>query len=185
MSSLLKYKGYEGTADIDHEDDVCFGKILFIDDLVTYKAATPKQLRAEFEAAVDDYIETCRELGREPKRPFNGQFNVRISPDQHKALARCAQVEKVSLNAVVARALDAYLASPKTRRAPRRDAAFASATSSAVLVGHTFLPAAFQTDLRTAPHDPVQSKLLETVSTFDRTSNMFFLPPDVSRRNDH
>ena len=34
---------------------VCRGKILFIDDLVTYEAASPATLQKEFEAAVDDY----------------------------------------------------------------------------------------------------------------------------------
>ena len=36
---------------------VCRGKILFIDDLVTYEAASPAKLQKEFEAAVDDYLE--------------------------------------------------------------------------------------------------------------------------------
>ncbi len=59
---VLKYKDYEGTAELDMERKVCRGKILFIDDLVTYEADTPAKLQHEFEAAVDDYIETCSSL---------------------------------------------------------------------------------------------------------------------------
>ena len=57
--SILKYKEYEGTVEVDMDKLVCRGKILFIDDLVTYVAPAPDTIQAEFEAAVEDYIETC------------------------------------------------------------------------------------------------------------------------------
>lgn len=106
---ILKYKDYEGTAELDMGRQVCRGKILFIDDLVTYEAGTPAELKNEFEAAVDDYIETCSDLGREPQKPLKGQFNVRISPALHKAAALRALTDNVSLNEVVVRALDAFI----------------------------------------------------------------------------
>ena len=105
----LKYKGYEGTAEVDIDRGVCRGKILFIDDLVTYEAESPKQIKSEFEAAVEDYLETCRELGRDPKRPCSGQFNVRIDPELHKGAILRGVRDGVSLNKVVARAVEAYL----------------------------------------------------------------------------
>lgn len=106
---ILKYKGYEGTADLDMERKVCRGKVLFINDLVTYQAASPADLQAEFESAVNDYIDTCAVLGREPQRPLQGVFQVRVSPELHKAAAIRATVDKVKLNDVVVRALDAFL----------------------------------------------------------------------------
>ena len=106
---ILKYKDYEGTAEVDMARRVCRGKILFIDDLVTYEAASPAELQAEFEAAVDDYIATCSTLAREPQKPLKGVFNVRISPALHKASALRALTENVSLNDVVVRALDAFV----------------------------------------------------------------------------
>ncbi len=59
------------------DQGVCRGKILFIKDLVAYEAEPPAKLKKEFEAAVDDYIETCRQLGRVPQEPLRGQFNTR------------------------------------------------------------------------------------------------------------
>ena len=44
MATTRPYKGYEGTADMDMERQVCRGRILFIDDLVTYEAASPAAL---------------------------------------------------------------------------------------------------------------------------------------------
>ncbi len=106
---ILKYKDYEGTAELDMARRICRGKILFIDDLVTYEAASPAELQTEFEAAVDDYIETCTTLGREPQKPLRGQFNVRIPPALHKAAALRALADNVSLNDVAVRALNAFV----------------------------------------------------------------------------
>lgn len=106
---ILAYKGYEGSAELDMERQVCRGRLLFVDDLVTYEAPTPAGLRREFEAAVDDYLATCRDLGRSPKKPLKGQFNVRIPPQLHEAAVRRAFADDVKLNEVVVRALTAYI----------------------------------------------------------------------------
>ena len=106
---ILKYKEYEGTAELDMDRFVCRGKILFINDLVIYEANTPAELQHAFEAAVDDYLETCAELEREPQKPLKGVFNVRISPELHKKCTLRAKIDGVYLNDVVARALTAYV----------------------------------------------------------------------------
>lgn len=105
----ISYRDYEGTCEIDVEEGVCHGKLLFIDDLITYESETPKQLIKEFEAAVDDYIQTCNELGIEAKKPLKGQFNVRITPELHKALVLRSHDDNVSLNEVVKRSIESYL----------------------------------------------------------------------------
>ena len=107
--NILKYKDYEGTAEIDMDRQVCRGKVLFINDLVTYETATPKELQNEFEAAVDDYIETCDMLGRAAQKPLKGQFNVRIPPALHKTASLRAVQDGGSLNDVVVKSLNAYL----------------------------------------------------------------------------
>lgn len=106
---ILKYKEYEGTAELDMTRGLCRGKVLFIDDLVTYETDSPRELQREFELAVDDYIATCTTLGKEPQRPFRGLFNVRIPPELHRAAALRATSDTVSLNDVVVRALDGFL----------------------------------------------------------------------------
>ena len=106
---ILKYKDYEGTTELDMTRNICRGKVLFIDDLVTYESAFPAELQKEFEAAVEDYLQTCAAVGKEPQRPFRGLFNVRVTPTLHRAATLRAVVDGVSLNDVVVRALDAFL----------------------------------------------------------------------------
>jgi predicted HicB family RNase H-like nuclease len=94
----MNYKGYIGTAEISEADDCLHGKLAHISDLVTYQAATPKQLTAAFEEAVDDYLETCAELEKEPDKPFKGSFNVRTTPETHRKAANLADMTGVKLN---------------------------------------------------------------------------------------
>lgn len=107
--NILKYKGYEGSVELDLEGGVCRGKILFVRDLVTFQSVSIAEIQQEFEAAVDDYLDTCLALGREPEVPLKGQFNVRIPPALHKAAVLRAVSDNSSLNDVVVRALDAFV----------------------------------------------------------------------------
>lgn len=106
---ILYHKGYEGTAELDMSSLTCHGKVLFINDLVTYQADSPRDLEKEFMAAVDDYLETCQELGKEAQKPSKGLFQVRVSPELHRMAILRGMKDGVTLNVVVGRAMDAYL----------------------------------------------------------------------------
>lgn len=107
--NILKYKSFDGSAEVDMDRKECHGKVLYIDDVVTYRAKDPSALEVEFKLAVDDYIETCSEIGKEPQKPCRGLFNVRVSPELHRAAIERAVRDGVTLNTVVGRALDSYL----------------------------------------------------------------------------
>jgi len=109
VSNVLEYNGYTGSIEASIEDRCLFGKILFISDLVTYEAETVSDLEAEFIAAVDDYLLTCKEAGTDPQRPFKGSFNVRISPELHRKAAIEATKENISLNELTSKAINAYV----------------------------------------------------------------------------
>ena len=66
----LTYKSFIGSAEIDVEAGICFGQILFINDLISYQSDTPRDLQSEFEAAVEDYLETCDAISKEPEQSF-------------------------------------------------------------------------------------------------------------------
>ena len=103
--TTVNYKGYEGSVEIDLERNVCRGKILFINDLVTYEASDIKDIQKSFEEAVDDYLETCIQLGRNPNKAYKGSFNVRITPDMHRQAAMSAYRKGLSLNEYVGMAI--------------------------------------------------------------------------------
>jgi len=92
------YKGY--AARIEYSDeDVCFvGHIAGIKDVVGFHGDSVKDLRAAFQEAVDDYLETCESLGRAPQKPYSGKLMLRIPPEVHARAAMMAEAHGKSLN---------------------------------------------------------------------------------------
>lgn len=109
MGNILEYKGYHTRIVFDSESKTLHGKIEGISDLVDFECASPKDAEEEFHAAVDDYIEFCKEVGRSPEKEYKGTFNVRISPELHKRIAQCAFKDDCSLNAEVEKAIIAFI----------------------------------------------------------------------------
>lgn len=105
----IKYNGYCGSIVVDLEGGIMHGKILHIRDLVTFEAESVDKLKGEFKAAVDDYLDTCTELNKDPGKPYTGSFNVRIGPELHRGLAILAANQGKKLNQVVLEAVRAKL----------------------------------------------------------------------------
>tara|TARA_B100002003_G_scaffold189273_2_gene178050 strand:+ start:4904 stop:5440 length:537 start_codon:yes stop_codon:yes gene_type:complete len=109
-SQVMKYKDQIGSVEFDFDDNCLHGQLLHISDLVTYEAETVEGLKREFEAAVDDYLETCEQLGVEANKPFKGSFNIRIGPELHKKIAFKASELSISVNDAVTRAVSDFVA---------------------------------------------------------------------------
>ncbi len=109
MKEVLKYKGYEGSIEFDTDDEILFGKILFINDLVLYEGNTIAELKKDFKLAVDDYIETCRAIDKVPQKSYSGTFNIRIGNEAHHILAQEAELHDVTLNSYIKEILDDYI----------------------------------------------------------------------------
>lgn len=99
--NVLCYKGYYTRPEYKAEDQIIYGKILGIDDLIDFYADTAKEVEHEFHKAVDDYLEFCEEIGKEPQKAYSGSFNVRISKELHRDATICAQANNMTLNAFV------------------------------------------------------------------------------------
>lgn len=110
MTTLLQYKGYLGSVEVDVDEGFAYGRLMFIKDVVSYRSDAIKGIRAAFQAAVDDYLATCAELGDAPDTPCKGTFNVRLGPDLHHAAAISSARVGVSLNEWVKQACEMRLA---------------------------------------------------------------------------
>ena len=65
IGEFKEYKVYTGSIEYSMNDQVYFGKLLNIKDLVNYEADNIIDLENQFHEAVDDYIEFKKEIGRE------------------------------------------------------------------------------------------------------------------------
>ncbi len=105
MNKVLEYKGYFGSVEVSLEDNVIYGKLLHINDLITFEADNVGELEKAFKEAVDDYLAYCTQVEKEPEKPFKGSFNVRISPENHKKAVAQATRMGISLNQFVETAI--------------------------------------------------------------------------------
>jgi len=110
MANTLEYNGYIGSVEYSSEDRCFWGKLEMIDDLVTFEASSVDELEANFQSSVNEYIETCQMLGREPQKVYKGVFNVRIPPKLHQEAYKKALSMGISLNALVQQSLSHELA---------------------------------------------------------------------------
>lgn len=66
-ANAMTYGGY--AVRIEYDDDCLFvGRLAGIRDRVGFHGETVEALRADFYEAVDDYVETCARVGKEPQR---------------------------------------------------------------------------------------------------------------------
>jgi predicted HicB family RNase H-like nuclease len=83
MKDVMEYKGYIGSVHFVADDEIFFGKIEAINDLIMFEGQSVQELKKAFYGAVDDYLATCQKMGREPNKTFKGSFNVRIGRELH------------------------------------------------------------------------------------------------------
>ena len=101
MRDSLSYKGYVGSVHFNADDEVFYGKIVGVDDLVTFEGTTVAELAASFRDAVEDYVALCRSIGKPARKSYKGSFNVRIPASLHRRVAEQATVRGIPLNRLV------------------------------------------------------------------------------------
>ncbi len=98
----LKYNGYTGTVEYSEEDNCLFGKVIGMSkNIITYEGKTIEELKKDFEAGIDLYLESCNERGIKPQKPYSGSLNIRIPSEVHSQLAQKAQSTGRSINAII------------------------------------------------------------------------------------
>ena len=95
--NTMTFKGYSARIQYDEQDEIFFGRLMGINDGVSFHADNTAELKAAFHEAVEDYIETCAKVGKKPEKPFSGQIMVRVDPAVHAGAALAAQLAGKSL----------------------------------------------------------------------------------------
>jgi predicted HicB family RNase H-like nuclease len=104
--TMMTHDGYVATIDLDEEAGLFHGEVINTRDVLTFQGRTIDELNAAFADTIADYIDWCRERGKEPERPYSGNFTVRISPELHRRVAAAAARSGKSVNAFVAETLE-------------------------------------------------------------------------------
>lgn len=106
MNSMLEYKGYHATIEYDAEDEIFVGEVFGIADMLCFHGTSIEELKRMFQQSIENYLELCAQVGKEPEKEFKGTFNVRITPELHKKAALAAASQKITLNQYVMKAIE-------------------------------------------------------------------------------
>lgn len=110
MSNVMNYKGYSARVEYDDDDGIFFGQVAGIRDGVGFHADSVEGLREAFHEAVDDYLETCAKIGKEPAKSYSGKVMLRLDPAMHAKLAMTAELTGKSINQLGEEAIEKILA---------------------------------------------------------------------------
>ncbi|QBB72216.1 type II toxin-antitoxin system HicB family antitoxin [Pseudolysobacter antarcticus] len=107
MNNTMSYKSYTASMSFDAEDKIIVGRVLDIDDIISFHGESVTEFETNFRMVVDDYISACEKLGAAPEKPASGKLMLRVAPNVHAAALKAAARSGVSLNKWAEQALSA------------------------------------------------------------------------------
>ena len=96
--NVMTYKGYAARIEYSDEDQLLIGHVAGIRDVIGFHGESVAELREAFEEAVDDYLQTCARLGREPQKTYSGKLSLSLEPALHANVAAKAELANKSIN---------------------------------------------------------------------------------------
>ncbi len=94
----MTYRGYAAQMDFDTEDKIIVGRVVDIDDIITFHGTSVAEFESAFKAAVDGYIHACEQLGQTADKPASGRLMLRVNPAVHAAAVKASARSGQSLN---------------------------------------------------------------------------------------
>lgn len=110
MNGMMEYRGYHAKVEYSPEDETFVGQVFGVADTLVFDGRSIEELQTMFHSSIDDYLELCREIGKEPDREYRGTFNVRVPAELHREAALAAESRAISLNQFVTEALRRHVA---------------------------------------------------------------------------
>lgn len=101
----LTYKGFSAKVEYSDEDACYVGHINGISDIIGFHGENEEELRENFQDTIDNYLECCADMGKEPQKQCSGKILLRLPPEIHARAIALAKAQGVSLNKFLANAV--------------------------------------------------------------------------------
>jgi predicted HicB family RNase H-like nuclease len=98
MNNTISYKGFTAKIEFSADDNVFFGRILGVDDIVTFHGETVKELKAAMKETMDFYLAVCKKSGKQAKKQYSGKVMLRLPGQLHAKIAEVAESSGKSIN---------------------------------------------------------------------------------------
>ena len=69
MTNSMTYKGYTASMMLKIEDKIIVGRVLDIDDIISFHGASISEFETNFHSAIEGYLAAAKELDSAPERP--------------------------------------------------------------------------------------------------------------------
>ena len=106
MKNTLFYKGFTARIEFDPDDNLFFGRVLGVQDIIGFHGETVTELATDFHNAINHYLDVCLQRGEKPQKNYSGKLTLRISPGIHANIAAAAAHTGKSINKWVAETLE-------------------------------------------------------------------------------
>lgn len=73
MIDSMHYKGYTASMVFDPEDQIIVGRILGVDDNISFHGESVVEFESRFHAAIEDYLAASKELGSATEKPASAK----------------------------------------------------------------------------------------------------------------
>ena len=103
---MMEYKGYRASVTFDDGAGGFFGTVVDTRDVMTFEGDSVEQLRREFKFSVDDYLNACREWGRDPDKPYSGEISFKVGSNVHRTADAAARSEGKTLEEWLAETME-------------------------------------------------------------------------------
>ena len=107
---FITYKGFIGTVHFSTDDEVFFGTIEGINDVITFEGSSVVELKKAFKESVDHYIALCSKHKKPLMKSLKGSFNIRIKPELHQKAFTTALTKGITLNQFIQNTIEKELA---------------------------------------------------------------------------
>ena len=101
----MAYKGYTAQMEFDTEDKIIVGRVIDIDDIITFHGTSVLEFEAAMHTAVDGYLLACEQLGQAAEKPASSRLMLRVDPAIHAAALKASARSGQSLNKWAEKAL--------------------------------------------------------------------------------
>jgi predicted HicB family RNase H-like nuclease len=64
----MNYRGYIASMVFDRNDNIIVGRVVDIDDIITFHGESVGEFEANFHAVIDDYLAACEQTGARRSR---------------------------------------------------------------------------------------------------------------------
>lgn len=78
MKNTITYRGYIASLEFDPIDNILVGRVLDIDDIISFHGESVAAFTSAFHEAVDDYVAACEKLKQAPEKPASGRLMLRV-----------------------------------------------------------------------------------------------------------